>query len=110
LICRDGVASIADILLERDGNSVFTVVPDAGGAVGAKRCANAEGLTQSREQNAGYYHRSKNQRRIPCGLANNTTVDLRVNWPTGRADTCSHVAAEHGNIATAGGGIQQANY
>ena len=43
LACRGGVQNVADILLQNDGNGVFTVVPSAGGAAGAIGLAVGEG-------------------------------------------------------------------
>ena len=43
LACRGGVQNVADILLQNDGNGVFTVVPSAGGAAGPIGLAVGEG-------------------------------------------------------------------
>jgi len=79
-------------------------------AVGAQIYATAGGVTQYREQNEGYHRWSQNQRRTHFGLADNTTVNLVVKWPSGRTDTYNSVAADHIYVATEGGGIRQANY
>ena len=79
-------------------------------AVGAWVRATAGGVTQYREQNEGYHRWSQNQRRIHFGLADNTTVNLKVNWPSGRVSTFSNVASNHVYIVTEGGSIQQAPY
>jgi hypothetical protein len=78
--------------------------------IGARVYATAGGVTQYREQNEGYHRWSQNHRRVHFGLANNTTVNLKVNWPSGRVDTFSNVASNHIYIATEGGSIQQAHY
>jgi len=79
-------------------------------AIGAQIYATAGGVTQYREQNEGYHRWSQNQRRTHFGLADNTTVNLVVKWPSGRTDTYNSVAADHIYVATEGGGIRQANY
>jgi hypothetical protein len=79
-------------------------------AIGARIYATAGGVTQYREQNEGYHRWSQNQRRTHFGLADNTTVNLVVKWPSGRTDTYNSVAADHIYVATEGGGIRQANY
>ena len=79
-------------------------------AVGARIYATAGGVTQYREQNEGYHRWSQNQRRTHFGLADNTTVNLTIKWPSGRTDTYNSVAADHIYVATEGGGIRQANY
>jgi hypothetical protein len=79
-------------------------------AIGARIYATAGGVTQYREQNDGYHRWSQNQRRIHFGLADNTTVNIKVNWPSGHVDTYNGVAADHIYIATEAGGIQQAHY
>jgi hypothetical protein len=67
--------------------------------------------TQYREQNEGYHRWSQNQRRIHFGLADNTTVNLKVNWPSGRVDTFSNVASNRIYIVTEGAPtLQQAHY
>ena len=78
--------------------------------IGAKVFATAGGVTQVREQNEGYHRWSQNQRRLHFGLANNTTVNLTVEWPSGASDTYNNVAAGHIYIATENGGIQLASY
>jgi len=79
-------------------------------AVGAKVLAIAGGVTQVREQNEGYHRWSQNQRRLHFGLADNATVNLIVEWPSGRSDVYENLAAGHIYVATEGSGIQQANY
>ena len=79
-------------------------------AIGAKVYATAGGVTQLREQNEGYHRWSQNQRRLHFGLADNTTVDLTVVWPSGQTDTYASVAAGHIFVATESSGIQRATY
>jgi hypothetical protein len=79
-------------------------------AIGAKVYATAGGVTQLREQNEGYHRWSQNQRRLHFGLADNTTVDLVVNWPSGRVDTHYGVSAGHIYVVTEGSGVQKATY
>jgi hypothetical protein len=79
-------------------------------AIGATVKATAGGVTQYREQNEGYHRWSQNQRRIHFGLANNATVNVTVNWPSGRVSTFSNVAANNVYVVTEGGSIQQAPY
>lgn len=51
--------------------------------LGARVYATANGVTQVRTQNGGYHRWSQNDRRIHFGLANASTVDLRIEWPSG---------------------------
>ena len=78
-------------------------------AIGAKVFATAGGITQVREQNEGYHRWSQNQRRMHFGLADNTSVNLRVVWPSGRTDTYT-VPADHIYVATEAAGIQQGRF
>jgi hypothetical protein len=79
-------------------------------AIGAKVFATAGTVTQVREQNDGYHRWAQNQRRIHFGLANNTTVSLRIEWPNGASETYTNVAAGHIYKVTEGTGIQQATF
>jgi hypothetical protein len=78
-------------------------------AIGAKVFATAGGITQVREQNEGYHRWSQNQRRLHFGLADNTSVELRVEWPSGHTDTYT-VPAGHIYVATEATGIQQGSF
>jgi hypothetical protein len=78
-------------------------------AIGAKVFATAGGITQVREQNEGYHRWSQNQRRLHFGLGNNTSVTLRVEWPSGHKDTYT-VPAGHIYVATEAAGIRQATF
>ena len=95
---------------DNDGDQDLVGTTSNRDAIGAKVYATAGGITQLREQNEGYHRWSQNQRRMHFDLADNTTVDLKVNWPSGRTDTYSGVAADHIYIAAEGGGIQPAHY
>ena len=71
-------------------------------AIGARVIATAGGVQQLREQNGGYHRWSQNHQRIHFGLAANTTVDLRIEWPNGAVDNYSGVAANALYRATEG--------
>ena len=104
-----------DSLIRNKGNANHWVELDLIGttspraAIGAKVYLTAGGVTQLREQSAGYHRYSQNHSRIHFGLAGNTTIDeIRVEWPSGQVDTYSSVAAdslynvtESGNILAA---------
>lgn len=51
--------------------------------LGARVYATANGVTQMRTQNGGYHRWSQNDRRIHFGLAGASSVDLRIEWPSG---------------------------
>ncbi len=185
LACRGGVQNITNELYESDGNGVFTLVSNAGGAagaigvavadqvgasesvvladyeldgrldlmvtngmnmrpqhrnngpdplfkntspqrnwveldlvgtassrdaIGARVYATAGGVTQFRDQNEGYHRWSQNFRRIHFGLANNTTTNLRVEWPSGAVTNFNNVAAGHIYRVMESGSIQQVNF
>ena len=104
-----------DSLIRNKGNANHWVELDLIGttspraAIGAKVYLTAGGITQLREQSAGYHRFSQNHSRIHFGLAGNTTVDeIRVEWPSGQVDTYTSIAAdslynvtENGNILAA---------
>ena len=72
--------------------------------LGAKVYVTAGGVTQLREQNGGYHRWSQDSQRLHFGLAGNQTVDtLRIEWPSGRIDTFSNVAANTLYKANEGG-------
>ncbi len=62
-------------------------------AVGARVYATAAGKTQLRVQDGAYHRWSQDQRRAHFGLAGATTVDLRVEWPSGTVNYFNDVAA-----------------
>jgi hypothetical protein len=74
-------------------------------AVGAKIYAMAAGKTQLRVQNGGYHRWSQDLRRAHFGLAGASTVDLRVEWPSGNVQTFNGVAANRLYRVTEGQGI-----
>jgi hypothetical protein len=55
--------------------------------IGARVIATAGGVTQLREQNGGFHRWAQDHQRIHFGLANNTTTDIEVRWPSGRVET-----------------------
>jgi hypothetical protein len=63
-------------------------------ATGAKVYATAGGVEQLRVQNGAYHRWSQNARRAHFGLAGYSSVDLRVEWPSGNVQTFSNVAAD----------------
>jgi len=75
--------------------------------VGAKIYATAGSVTQLREQNGGYHRWSQNHQRIHFGLATNSLVNLRIEWPSGTIDTYSNVPANHLYKVTEGTGYQE---
>jgi len=74
--------------------------------IGAKVYAYANGIGQVREQNGGYHRSSQDQMRVHFGLGGNTTVDLTVEWPSGRVDQFPGVTADSIYQVTEGGGIE----
>ena len=89
-------ASFSGTLANRDG-------------VGAKVYVTAGGVTQLREQNGGYHRWSQDSQRLHFGLAGNQTVNtLRIEWPSGRIDTFSNVAANQLYKANEGGTLDVA--
>jgi len=73
--------------------------------IGARVIATAGGVEQLREQNGGSHRWSQNHQRIHFGLANNSTVDLRIEWPGGVIDSHANVAANQLYRATEGGAL-----
>lgn len=74
-------------------------------AVGARVVASAGGTDQVREQNGGYHRWSQNDQRIHFGLANNSTVDLTIDWPSGATETYTGVQANAHYVVTEGVGV-----
>ena len=87
-------------LFHNDGNSNHWVEIDLVGkqtdrdATGAKVYATAGGVEQLHVQNGGYHRWSQDAKRTHFGLAGNTKVDLRVEWPSGNVQTFNDVAAD----------------
>lgn len=73
--------------------------------VGARVIATAGGVSQLREQNGGIHRWSQHHQRLHFGLAGNLSVNLRIEWPSGRVDTYSAVAADRLYRATESLGI-----
>lgn len=168
VVCREGMANIANRLYDNDGTGTFTLVPGAGNAegpigfsyaqgagtgenatladydsdgfldlfvvngsnmtpgeyggpdqlfrnkgngnhwieldlegttsnregVGAKVYVTTNGKTQLREQNGGYHRWSQNHQRLHFGLAGNTLVDIRVEWPSGTVNIFNGIDAD----------------
>lgn len=61
--------------------------------IGAKVYASAGGVTQLREQYSGHHRWAQNHQRLHFGLGNNSTVNLRIEWPSGIVDTYNNVSA-----------------
>lgn len=62
--------------------------------LGAKVFATTpNGLVQLREQNGGYHRWAQNHKRIHFGLANQTSANIRVEWPSGQVSNFTGVAA-----------------
>ncbi len=78
-------------------------------AIGAKVYATAGGVTQLRERNDGYHRGSQNFRHLHFGLANNTTVNLRIDWPSGETNVYNNVASNELYRATELSGIVAVN-
>lgn len=74
--------------------------------LGARVFADAAGVTQVRFQDGGYHRVSQNSTRIHFGLAQATTVDLRIEWPSGNMDLHPGVAADQIYRAQEGGGLE----
>jgi hypothetical protein len=53
----------------------------------------AGGTTQYREQNGGYHRWSQNFRRLHVGLGQNTSADVRVQWPDGSETNYASLAS-----------------
>jgi hypothetical protein len=74
-------------------------------AVGARVYATANGVTQFRVQNGAYHRWSQDAVRSHFGLAGASTVDLKVEWPSGAIDTFFGVASDVLYRITENGGI-----
>jgi hypothetical protein len=98
-------------LFHNNGNSNHWIEIDLVGtqsdrdATGAKVYANAGGVEQLRVQNGGYHRWSQDAKRSHFGLAGNTAVDLRVEWPSGNVESYSNVSADKLYRITEGSGI-----
>jgi hypothetical protein len=74
-------------------------------ATGARIYATAGGVRQLRIQNGAYHRWSQDLKRAHFGLAGATTVDLRVEWPSGSVQTFNDVATNKVYQVTEGVGI-----
>lgn len=63
-------------------------------AVGAIVTVTAGGKSQRKEQNGGYHRWAQNDQRLHFGLAQNTTANVQVQWPSGRVDFISGLTAD----------------
>ncbi len=61
--------------------------------IGAVVYATAGGKTQLREQNGGFHRWSQDDSRIHFGLADSTSVDLEIHWPSGNVESYTNVAS-----------------
>jgi hypothetical protein len=78
--------------------------------IGARVLATAGGVTQLREHNHGYHRWSQDHQRIHFGLGSNSTVNLRIEWPSGVVNQHFGVAANTPHTVyrvTEGGAIQK---
>ena len=79
---------------------------DATGArIYATASNNGKSVTQLRVQNGAYHRWSQDAKRAHFGLASATTVDLRVEWPSGATDIIPNVAADQLYRITEGSAI-----
>lgn len=75
--------------------------------LGARVFATANGITQVRSQNGGYHRWAQNSTRIHFGLAQATTTDLRIEWPSGQIDQYSGIATDRIYRAHEAGGLER---
>ena len=64
-------------------------------AIGAVVTVTAGGVAQRKQQNGGYHRWSQDDQRLHFGLAQNTTADIEVRWPSGNVDLHTAVAADN---------------
>ncbi|MCP4928659.1 MAG: CRTAC1 family protein [Gammaproteobacteria bacterium] len=76
-------------------------------AIGAKVYATAGGKTQLREQDGGYHRWAQDHQRIHFGLADNTLVDLEIQWPSGITEYHNNVIAGSLYRVTENEGIEE---
>jgi hypothetical protein len=100
-----------NVLFRNQGNGRRWVEVDLVGrqserdATGARIYATANGVRQLRVQNGAYHRWSQDHRRAHFGLAGATTVNLRVEWPSGNVQTFDNVATNRVYTVTEGVGI-----
>jgi hypothetical protein len=103
----------ANRLFRNEGNANHWVQVDLAGtqsdrgAVGARIYAMTAGRTQMRVQDGSYHRWSQDMPRAHFGLGVATSVDLRVEWPSGNVQTFNGVAANRLYRVTEGSGIAQ---
>ncbi len=85
-------ADLEGVTSNRDGIGaiVYAITPD--------------GKIQLRENGNGAHKKSQNFPRIHFGLAQNTTVDLQVHWPSGLVDTFMNLQADQIHTLAEGAG------
>ena len=74
-------------------------------AVGARVYATAGGATQVRVQNSAYHRWAQDFKRTHFGLGAATTVDLRVEWPSGAVESFAAVPVDQIYRITEGSGL-----
>ena len=99
-----------DSLFRNQGNSNQWIEIDLEGTtsnrdgLGAVITVTAGGVSQRFENNGGYHRWSQNDQRTHVGLAQNTTADVEVVWPTGVTETFANLAAGNVHLLVEGGG------
>ncbi len=73
---------------------------------GTKVIVTAGGVSQLREQDGRYHRWVHDHRRLHFGLKNNSTANVRIEWPDGTVDTYNNVAANKLYEAIQNGGLQ----
>jgi hypothetical protein len=76
-------------------------------AVGARVYAIANGVTQMRVQNGAYHRWAQDMKRSHFGLGSATSVDLRVEWPSGAVETFAGVPVDRLYRLTEGAGLAE---
>jgi hypothetical protein len=74
-------------------------------AVGARLYITANGVTQMRVQNGAYHRWAQDMKRSHFGVGTATSVDLRVEWPSGVVETIVAVPVDRLYRLTEGGGL-----
>ncbi len=98
-------------LFRNQGNSNHWIELDLVGtlterdAVGTRVIATANGISQLRVHNGGYHRWAQEHNRIHFGLANATTVDLTVEWPSGAVESFTNISADQLYRITEGSGL-----
>ena len=74
-------------------------------AVGARLYITANGVTQMRVQNGAYHRWAQDMKRLHFGVGSATTVDLRVEWPSGVVEQIVSVPVDRLYRLNEGGGL-----